>query len=211
MSGRLYQLSYGPLDLDDYLGYLLWSMTNQEFIKLLKGLLRSCADTNSREMIRLLAIKRDDHLGWYDFEEVLHEEQFRRGRWYFNHDFTTMNLRIKENEPALLASLAWSLKTNLFDMVTSHSKWVTQGWTVPFTIEQQRRLKNLWSGDNDTHDELPPLIRLRRELLEAGLKHHFWLFSYDSIDSVAFFSEGDAVIARCMIDDFEWNPDKDPW
>lgn len=172
-------------------------MTNEEFHRLLKQIIRSCVDSDSSDMIRTLALKKGEYqLAWYGFEEVAYEEPYRRGRWYFKPEFTF------EGERVLLALRAYSMKRDLFDAV-AHK--VGCGWIVPFTVEQQRHLAKL-RGEEDEHFHVA-LPRLRKELTEAGLKQHFWLFSYEHIDSVGFFNEADAVLARCIIDDFDFEGD----
>lgn len=172
-------------------------MEQKEFLKLLKKVIRTSVDSDTHDLIRVLATKRNTYeLAWYGFEEVAYIEFGDRTRWYWQSDFDDSEKEFP------IGQMSYALKKPFFDSIAEH---VGGGWIVPFTTTQLKILTRLGFDYVDSMGNAAiPLVSLRRELLAAGLRQHFWTYTYELVDGIGFFGEGDAILARCIIDDFVW-------
>lgn len=164
----------------------------RKFVRDLRRLADACREDQNGDWLRTLAIRNGDYeYAWYNFDEVLFESREKRGKYHYQTVFS----RHQDPEPRLYSRI-YALKAGVF---RSNFGEVHE---VPFTPKQQRYLKRLGLQV----DFRPPVIRIRDELHEVGVRLCYWVFEDENISSIGFFKEADAVLARVMIDDFEWDP-----
>lgn len=148
-----------------------------------------------RRHMRILAgneLNEDGDTYWRDISSVFCRDPMKPGKWFYQLDFSD------NRNPVRLGDKTFAIEREWF------KKYFQTVYMIDFTSEQQRQYIAL----NRPHNSKVETY-FKRIFRNAGITEYLFLLGpYDTaMAGIGFLDEGDAIVARGLVDDMRWDGD----